>query len=175
MDITVFDTSDVKKHKENRATMNREYAIRMKKDADMKKLGNRFADLKSEFAMLKHYWRVRCSERRTLSAEVKKIKAMYENLKKTEEVLSKSFNRKSITIRPRGRNKSNEPYYIVYLTQNDALRLRLLLKLKGRKAKRIVSPKEGYANVQLKLWDIQKLKALLNKTSSSIVNRNISK
>jgi len=91
-----------------------------------KLLTRRMSKLRQEFAILKHYWKIRCRERKTLKFSISKATGLLNHLEKREKDFCKVLNRRRFVVNPNPKNRK-EPRYILMLTSNEILKLRLYL------------------------------------------------
>lgn len=96
----------------------------------LKHYGYRLCKLKQEVAEMKHYWKIRCKERKTLIYRNKKLALLLSRMKNLEEALGNLMNRKHFTIRSctAHKNKLSEQCYPLFISHNEYSRLKTLLK-----------------------------------------------
>ena len=98
----------------------------------LKAYGKRLAKLHQEVLLMKHYWKVRCKERKAFVDKNKKLKALTTRLLHLEKALTDLYNRKHLVIhnnKPR-KNSQNQRCYPLFISHHECTRLKILLHIK---------------------------------------------
>jgi len=104
----------------------------------LKVFGKRLAKLHQEVLLMKHYWKVRCRERKTFAEKNKKLKTLIIRMRKLEKTLNDFFKRKHFTIHnlKKHRNAQNQRCYPLFISHHEYTRLKILLKPKKKKGEK---------------------------------------
>jgi hypothetical protein len=90
--------------------------------------------VQQELSELKHYWKIRCAERKTLSKKSYKLKLLISRLEHLEKNLSEFTNRKHFIIRSfkDHKTKKDDQCYPLFLSHYEYNRLKIILKTPGK-------------------------------------------
>ena len=101
----------------------------------LKRYSKRLSKLRQEVSEMKHYWKIRCEERKVLEKRLSYLADALKRTKAVEKHLSKLLNRKHFIIKDykTHKDKRNNYHYPVFLSHNDCTRLRLLLRKEDKK------------------------------------------
>ena len=96
----------------------------------LKDYSKRLSKLHNQVLVMKHYWKIRCEERKTFTERNRRLKLLLTRMQKVEKRLSNLFNRKHFIIKSSKSHKSRggDQCYPLFLSHNDYTRLRSFLK-----------------------------------------------
>jgi hypothetical protein len=134
---------------------NKTFMQQTRRERDIKELSKRFTRLKTDFAVLLHYWKIRCRERGTLSKTHAQINSLIKRLEKIEKSTARKLGRKLLIFKDG--SSGNNPRYFLALTHNDINRLTQLL----RRTRRIGYPHMGKRYFQVTTNEYTQLKNFL--------------
>ena len=129
----------------------------------LKSHSKRIATLRQQVQEMKHYWKIRCKERHTLTKELLRIKNLLNRMEHLEKTFTETLGRKAVTIRglEQHKTKNQTQRYPIFMSTNNAARLNWLLKNNIRY--RYVTRKQGKSIPWLNKNELYRLKTLLKK------------
>ena len=95
----------------------------------LKAYSKRLSKLRQEVSEMKHYWKIRCEERKVLENKLQKLRLTLDRTEKLEKNLGELLNRKHFRINSFKTHKkhSSEQCYPLFISHNEYTRLRSFL------------------------------------------------
>lgn len=108
---------------------------------ELKQYSARLRKLNQNVLEMKHYWKIRCAERKTLGGKARELTLLLIRMKHLEASLGDMLGRKRFTIKSfeQHKSKQNNQCYPLFINLNQ--RNRLLQFLKDKTSGKIVRPK----------------------------------
>lgn len=103
----------------------------------LKTYSRRLSKLQQEVSEMRHYWKIRCTERKTLTDRNQKIRALLLRMETLAKNLGEMFNRKRFVLQNVSTHKTkNEECYPLFISHHEYTRLRYLLRRRRKRRKK---------------------------------------
>jgi hypothetical protein len=96
----------------------------------LKLFSKRLCNLAQEVAEMKHYWKIRCKERKTFVNSNHELRLLLERMQSLDKRLCEMFNRKRFIIRSLKQHKKHGDIrcYPLFISRNECARLMHFLR-----------------------------------------------